>query len=107
CRGNPASGIEAPNSEQRERFARVDELPALLKAISKMSDPWCDLFALLLYVGYRPTPIQRMRWIDVHFAEALWIVPAEDSKNGSTTPLPLTGPALAIMKRRDKSHFGG
>lgn len=99
---NPAAGIEMPNSTERNRFVHTGEMPVLLRAISKMPDPWGDLFSLFLLIGYRRSAIQRMAWADIMLADRIWFVPSSDSKNAEPTPLPLSAPALAILQKRAK-----
>ena len=75
-------------------------MPQLLHAIEQTPQPWRDLLALLLYIGFRRGAIEAMRWSDIDFAAGTWTVPRSRSKSKRTVVLPLVGPARKILSRR-------
>jgi integrase len=97
---NPARGVDAPNSKQRKRFARTDELPRLLAEINRCAQPWKDLFIVLLFVGFRRGATQAMKWTDIDFTAKHWHIPESDSKNKEPVLVSLEGRALEVLRRR-------
>ena len=47
-----------------------------------------------------------MRWDDIDLGTAIWTIPAQVAKNKKATPIPLTQPALSLIRRRWE-HFAG
>jgi integrase len=61
---------------------------------------------MLLYTGARKGSVISMRWEDIDLATAIWTIPAEASKNKTSTALPLTAPAAALLEKRLKNRAG-
>jgi integrase len=97
---NPAIGVTQAKERDRSRFLGSDELPVFMAALSEEPQPWRDYFTVLLYVGYRRAAVAAMRWKDVDLQVGAWSVPNENSKNGDPIVLPLTGPALDVLRAR-------
>jgi integrase len=103
---NPAKGLVRYAEVTRARIIKSDELPGLLSAIEAEGDPWADVFKMLLFTGARRGSVVGMRWEDIDLACAIWTIPAEIAKNKTVTPLPLTEPAIALLRKRFKYHAG-
>jgi len=74
-------------------------LSALLMALDADTDQAAaDVVRLALYTGARREEILRLRWPDVDFTRGLWML--RDRKAGGDTGLPLSAPALAVLKKR-------
>jgi integrase len=103
---NPAKNLRRFRENGRSRIVKSDELPVLLDAIRAEGLPWSDIFLLLLFTGARRGSIARMRWQDLDIASAVWMMPAEIAKNKSAATIPLTGPAIEILLRRQTMRAG-
>ena len=103
---NPAKNLRRFRENARSRIVKSDELPALLEAIRAEALPWSDIFLLLLFTGARRGSIAKMRWQDLDLASALWTIPADIAKNKSATTIPLTGPAIEVLLRRQTMRAG-
>lgn len=103
---NPAKGLTRFKETARARILRSHELPALLDAIEAEPEPWASVFKMLLYTGARRGSVAGMRWNDIDFNAALWTIPADAAKNKTATPVPLTAPALALLKQRLAQQAG-
>ncbi len=57
-----------------------------------------DYFEISLYTGARKSNVLAMRWEDVDLDLAIWRIPI--TKNKDSHLVPLTGPAVAILRRR-------
>lgn len=103
---NPAHGLERFPESVRERFLRADEVGKLLEAIRAAGDPWADLFELLLWTGARRGAVMTMAWDDIDLRQGVWHLQAAKTKNKRAATLPLTEPALAILRRREERRAG-
>ena len=101
---NPAEGVEAATEGERSRFLQADELPRFVAALANAPQPWRDYFEVLLFVGFRRSATAAMRWADVNLQTGTWTVPQAKSKSGDELVLPLTGRALATLKRRHRER---
>lgn len=97
---NPAKGLERFPENVRERFVRAEEMGVLLEAIRVEGEPWADLFELALWTGARRGAVLSMAWHDLDLQHGVWLIPASTAKNKKPAALPLTTPALIILKRR-------
>ena len=82
----------------RDRVLTEDELRTAWAALG--DDDYGDIFRLLVYTASRRNEIGGLRWGEVNFADALIEFPAARMKNGKPHVIPLSEPALAILKRR-------
>ncbi len=98
--GNPADAVTPAPECDRSRFMQRDELPIFMAAIEEEHQPWRDFFQILLYVGYRRSAVAAMRWQDVDLEAGTWGVPGERAKNGDPIVLPVSGPAIEILRSR-------
>ena len=63
-----------------------------------------DFVMLALLTGARKRNLLSMCWSDVNLDRKLWIIAAEESKNGRPQSVALTAPELEILTRRHKSR---
>jgi integrase len=99
-RDNPVRDVkrlEEPGG--RTRFLAPKEREALLEACTVNQDLH-DLVMLALMTGARAGELISLRWPDVKLDKARAV--ARDTKNGDTRMLPLAGPALEILRRRER-----
>jgi len=98
---NPCSDVELYRETSRARFLQRAELPRLIDAIDAEPDATMkDFFLLALYTGQRRSNVLSMRWADIDLENRLWVVPSDSSKSHQPIDVPLTPPAMEILKRR-------
>jgi integrase len=96
---NPALGIKKFKEKSRQRFLRKDEMPRFFKALAEEENPTTRDFILIsLLTGARKTNVLEMQWEEVNFSLSEWHI--KETKNGEAHIIPLTGPALEILKER-------
>lgn len=100
---NPCE-IELHTETSRERYLTADELPKIIEAVDAEADPYPHFFRLALLTGARRSNLQAMAWADIDFTRKIWTVPDSQSKNRSAMNIPLTRPALAILKWRKRAN---
>ncbi|MGB5830962.1 MAG: site-specific integrase [Thiohalocapsa sp.] len=94
---NPAQGIDDYKEHKRDRWITPEELPHLAAAINAESNQSAR-FALWLYLltGARKSELLQARWDDLSFERAE--LRLSDTKAGRTHYIPLSGPALALLR---------
>lgn len=94
---NPARDIDRFKEEKRDRWITPEELPRLAQAINEEPNQSAR-FALWLYLltGARKSELLGARWEDLSEERAELRLP--DTKAGRTHYLPLSGPALALLR---------
>ena len=99
--GNPVRRVKPFAEAERERFVTPEELPRLFDAIDACEDVRiADFLRIALLTGARKTSILRMKFEDVDLARAVWIIPANDSKNKSPVHVPLVPEAIEVIRAR-------
>jgi integrase len=100
---NPAArAVDMFHEQSRERFIQPDELPRLFKALdgADVNPLIRDFVYMSLFTGQRRANVSAMRMNEIDLSAATWTIPAASSKNRKTITLPLSKPALDIIKRR-------
>jgi len=103
---NPARGLSRYQECPRDRFLSGEEVQRFLSACEATPQPWCDLFALLLWTGARKSAVMAMRWSDLDLSAGVWRIPASAAKNKQAAAVPLIEAALAILRRRSGFRDG-
>jgi integrase len=102
---NPCEGVKKFPIQSRSRFLKSEELPRFFDALTQVDDVAFRHFVmLLLATGARRSNVEGMRWSDIDFVSAHWVVPGEKSKNGDPLTLPLTTIAIQILSERRGVH---
>jgi integrase len=90
----------------RERIIGRDEAPRFFAALA--DEPHRDLrdFLLLaLATGARRGTIFAMKWEQIDFDHAMWVIPNPKGKKGRAAhPLPLTQLAVSVLKARERKN---
>lgn len=103
---NPWLPIKQFKIQSRERFLRPNEMANFFAALKKVPDETMrDYFEISLYTGARKSNVLAMRWEDVDLELAIWRIPM--TKNKESHLVPLTGPAVEILRRRSESNKTG
>lgn len=97
---NPAATVKKYQEHSRDRYLRPDEVRQFFLALADAEPDQQDFFLLLLLTGQRRGAVQAMRWGDLDLGEAVWTVPAPDSKNKQPVTLPLVPRAVEILAAR-------
>jgi integrase len=100
---NPASGIDVPPPPPpRQRSFTDSELRSFIRCLSSSNllPAFSDALRLQILTGARIGEILGMHAREIDLDAALWTLPQERSKNKLANLVPLTGPALAIVRRR-------
>jgi len=99
---NPVSmTARAVENGARERVLADDELATIWSALDDGGD-YATLLKLLMLTGARRDEIARLRWSEIDLEAALVRLPGERTKNGRPHDVPLSPPALAILKARPR-----
>jgi integrase len=101
---NPVSmTARAVENGARQRVLADDEIATIWSALDDASD-YAALLKLLLLTGARRDEIARLRWSEIDLEAALVRLPGERTKNGRPHDIPLSPPALAILKARQRQN---
>ncbi len=97
---NPCQRISKPGAEQkRDRVLSDAEIRAVWIALEGETPRMRDLFRLRLLTAQRPGEVSRMRWEDIDMGSGWWTIPPEFSKNGLSHRVPLSPPAMDILRQ--------
>ena len=103
---NPAHGVRKFRETSRARFVKGDELPRLMAAINEESGDFPDFFNLALWTGARRGNVQAMAWGEVNMDARTWTIPADKAKAHEPIVVPLSDPAMKILKTRLDARQG-
>lgn len=104
---NPATSVTFYPEDSRNRILVEDEFARFFASLDlEPDDRVRDFIMLALLTGARKTNLLSMRWSDIHFNRCLWIIPADEAKNGSAETIALTPAELEILNRRSNSKKG-
>jgi integrase len=114
---NPVYFVPAPGKEhQRDRVLTEDEIKCIWNAIdadSKNADEShrkvktlsAGIMKLRLLTAQRGAEVMGMEWDELDTETRWWTIPGEKTKNGLSHRVPLTAPALSVI-REMKSAVG-
>ncbi len=120
---NPVHLVPAPVKEhQRERVLNKEEIKQIWNAIetdSKSTDKKhmkikmlsAGIMKLRLLTAQRGAEVMSMEWDELDMEAGWWTIPGEKTKNGLSHRVPLSAPALTIIRNmrsvagKDRSHF--
>jgi integrase len=97
CEANPVAGTGKADERTRERILSPKEIA---KIWSALHGTYGDVVRLLLLTGQRREEIGGLMWSEVDFDSKLLRLGAARTKNKREHLLPLSAPALAILRRR-------
>jgi integrase len=102
---NPCRGLERPAPErQRERVLSESELRAIWQALDAEPLRNAVLFKLYLLTAQRGGELRTMAWADVDLRLGWWTIPASRSKNGRSHRVPLSPPAVALLRKLEAAR---
>jgi integrase len=95
---SPFATMKAPVSKvMRERVLKPHEIEAVWKAWDVMGYPLGPLGKLLLVTAQRLREVAMMQWVEMDRDNAMWVIPADRTKSGRETEVPLSSLALDIL----------
>lgn len=101
---NPALGVHRNAEEGRERYLTPDEIKALGVALDQSpAQDSADVVRLLLLTGARVGEVLAMRWEQLDLDAGVWTKPAATTKQNKTHRVPLSSPAVAVLRKRLES----
>lgn len=87
--------------EGRERYLTPEEVVALGKALDESpAQDSADVVRLLLLTGARVGEVLAMQWGHLDLEAGVWTKPAAATKQNKTHRVPLSAPAVVVLKRR-------
>ena len=96
---NPIAGLKPPHRERaREVVLSDEELLSLMRGADGEGYPFGTAITMLILTGQRRSEVAEMRWSEIDIERALWTIPAGRSKNGQSHEVPLSAPALRLLK---------
>jgi integrase len=97
---SPVEGIAKPNDEsERDRVLAMPELAAVWNAAGLMGYPFGLCTRLMMLTAQRRSQVGEMRWQDIDLDAGTWTLRAEDTKSDRAHLVPLSKPALEILRK--------
>lgn len=104
---SPVAGLRPPGREEsRDRVLTDAELVEVWKAAGELGYPFGPYVRFLILTAQRRGEVAGMRWQDVDLEKKLWTLPAEQTKPGRVHDVPLSGPALEIVRNLPRFPLG-
>lgn len=96
---NPVRGVPRKKFDNaRERYLSATEARRLLEACERSYNPQLKaIVSLLLLTGARKSELLLAKWEHIDLERRSWLIP--DSKTGRARRVPLSGPAVQVIKR--------
>jgi integrase len=108
CESNPASGIRKNPEEKRERYLSPEELARLSAALDKHGEPVSsNAIRLLMLTGARKSEVLKATWKMFDLERGIWTKPSAHTKQRREHRVPLSGAALALLKKMKESATSG
>jgi integrase len=105
---NPMLGMRGPGLlKSRDRVLSDGEITAFWRVTERLKSVFSPLFQVLLLTGQRLREAAEMRWEELDFDKAAWIIPAERCKNGKAHYLDLSPQALCILSALHEERVAG
>jgi integrase len=104
---NPCQALSRPAPErQRDRVLSLPEIGGLFMALTRESPCIEVLFKLHLLTAQREGELMSMRWENLDLEGRWWTIPATRAKNGRAHRVPLSGHAVALIRRLERDEAG-
>jgi len=103
--GNPCRDAgRPPKPKSRERVLSENEIGALCLVLDGEAQPFGPAIRLLLLTGQRRNEVFEANRAEFDLERAMWTITSDRAKNGAAHLVPLSAPALAIVKDLLASH---
>jgi len=104
--GNPCKGIARNHEEARERYFSKAELERIAGALNDFRGGAADCLRLVMLTGCRPGEAMKAQWSEFDKEPEYWIKPSAHTKQRREHKLPLSPPAIELVKRLRKKRKG-
>jgi integrase len=96
---NPAKGVERNAEHARKVYATLDELARIGTALASLEDQdAANAIRMVMLTGARRGETLKAKWDDINFKTKTWTKPASTTKQDGTHIVPLSAPALTLLK---------
>jgi integrase len=96
---NPCKGVERNPENRRQLFLTHAEIERLWAWLDSHEDRQAaSIIKLLLLTGARSGEVESMRWFDLDLDEGLWTKPSTITKQAREHRVPLSPPAVALLR---------
>jgi integrase len=96
---SPIAAIKAPSPETpRDRVLSDDELRIVWQAADALEPVYAGFIKLLILTGQRLREVSEMEWKEIDLDAKLWTLPAARAKNGVEHAIPLSDPAIDVLR---------
>lgn len=96
---SPCIGVRPPTPERdRDRVLSDEEVRVLGVAAGTLGWPFGPFVTMLLLTAQRLNEVAGMRWSELDLDAALWTLPAGRAKNGQAHHVPLSPPAVPLIR---------
>lgn len=97
---NPFEALPVQTVTKRDRVLQDAECERVWRAACAISAPFGPIVRLLMLTGQRREEVGGMAWSELSADLATWTIPAERSKNGQPSVVPLSGPVTDLLQER-------
>lgn len=105
---NPAHGVPRFHEDKRERWLSPEELQRFTQALNEYPDQnAADALRLLLLTGAREMEVLKADWPQFSLQRGVWTKPSHHTKEKREEHIPLSGPALELLKRMQPKNPTG
>lgn len=95
---SPMASMKPPAKvAKRDRSLSDNELRLVWLAAGSLGYPFGPLIRLLILTGQRLREVAELPWAELNLPERKWLLPANRTKNGVATLVPLSDPAMSIV----------
>lgn len=96
---NPIAGVKPPTKIiARERILSDEEIAKFMIAAQHEGYPFGTIYQILLLTGQRRGEVTNMRWSEIDFHRATWVIPGAKAKNGLIHEVPLSQRVLELLQ---------
>ncbi len=96
---NPCQGAGRPaKPKARDRVLSDAELAALWRVADAEPKPWGQAVQLLILTGQRRSEVFEAERAEFDLEAKLWTIPPDRAKNGTTHLVPLSAPAVDVLR---------
>jgi integrase len=96
---SPIEGISRRGEDKaRDRVLSMEEIASIWSAATLSGYPFGQYTQMLILTAQRRTEVAAMRWADVNLNDGVWTIPASETKSDRKHLVPLSAPAVAIIR---------
>ncbi|XKF14308.1 integrase arm-type DNA-binding domain-containing protein [Halomonas sp. BLK-85] len=106
-KGNLDTVLPSPSKVakvEHHRALPIDALPGFWLALEKRTGDAAKCLAFTILTGCRSGEARGARWDEIDLANGTWTIPADRMKAGKEHRVPLSAPALALLKAQPQTR---